>query len=307
MQSEKEQIEQPYSSPIDINTMSQARTQGSYSPPSSSQHNETSKEQLERIRTAGTMPISAELFEKLYLTPENRVHGDLRKTFGNPTPIAVLGFVICLTPLSMDLMGWRGAGGVGAAQVASYYFLGGMCNLIGGLLEFFLGNTFPFVVFTAFSGFWFTLGGTLTPQFNAMGAYSASGNNGVEGGATMAFNASFGFYILGWAFITFIFLICSLRTNLVFVVLFVTLDATFGLLTATYFSLADGQASTANRLLITAGAFALVSSASGWYILLAQLLAALDFPVQLPVGDLSGFIVSATERRKRNARVGENV
>lgn len=42
---------------------------------------------LERIRTAGSVSIPPELFEKLYLSPENRVKGDLRKTFGNPTPM----------------------------------------------------------------------------------------------------------------------------------------------------------------------------------------------------------------------------
>lgn len=42
---------------------------------------------LKRIRTAGSISISPELFEKLYLSPENKVSGDLRKTFGNPTPL----------------------------------------------------------------------------------------------------------------------------------------------------------------------------------------------------------------------------
>jgi uncharacterized protein len=42
---------------------------------------------LQRIRTAGSISISPELFEKIYLSPQNRVKGDLRKTFGNPTPV----------------------------------------------------------------------------------------------------------------------------------------------------------------------------------------------------------------------------
>jgi len=42
---------------------------------------------LNRIRTAGSISISPELFEKLYLSPQNNVKGDLRKTFGNPTPM----------------------------------------------------------------------------------------------------------------------------------------------------------------------------------------------------------------------------
>jgi hypothetical protein len=31
--------------------------------------------------------MSPELFEKIYLTPPNQVAGDLRKRFGNPTPL----------------------------------------------------------------------------------------------------------------------------------------------------------------------------------------------------------------------------
>ena len=48
---------------------------------------ESSGTALNRIRTAGSISISPELFEKLYLSPETRVKGDLRKTFGNPTPM----------------------------------------------------------------------------------------------------------------------------------------------------------------------------------------------------------------------------
>ena len=42
---------------------------------------------LQKIRTAGSVSIPPELFEKLYLSPQNVVKGDLRKTFGNPTPL----------------------------------------------------------------------------------------------------------------------------------------------------------------------------------------------------------------------------
>jgi hypothetical protein len=42
---------------------------------------------LRRIRTAGSISISPELFEKIYLSPQNKVKGELRETFGNPTPM----------------------------------------------------------------------------------------------------------------------------------------------------------------------------------------------------------------------------
>jgi hypothetical protein len=42
---------------------------------------------LNTIRTAGSVSISAELFEKIYLSPKNRVSNNIRSTFGNPTPL----------------------------------------------------------------------------------------------------------------------------------------------------------------------------------------------------------------------------
>lgn len=48
---------------------------------------ETHESVLERVRSAGLLTISPEMFEKLYLNPKTTVKGDLRSTFGNPTPL----------------------------------------------------------------------------------------------------------------------------------------------------------------------------------------------------------------------------
>lgn len=48
---------------------------------------ESRDERLDRVRTAGAISISPELFEQLYLSPKNNVNGQLRRTFGNPTPL----------------------------------------------------------------------------------------------------------------------------------------------------------------------------------------------------------------------------
>ena len=48
---------------------------------------ETHESVLERVRSAGLLTISREMFEKLYLNPKTTVKGDLRSTFGNPTPL----------------------------------------------------------------------------------------------------------------------------------------------------------------------------------------------------------------------------
>ena len=147
---------------------------------------------IENLRRENAIVLTPELFEKLYLNPANNVSGDLRAKFGNPTPLALLGFLLSLSPLSMELMGWRGAGGDGIATIGAYFFIGGFLMSLGGILEFFLGNTFSFVVFCSFGGFWFTLGATLTPAFNAYGAYSSDPTNPSLGLQSAGFHASFG-------------------------------------------------------------------------------------------------------------------
>lgn len=66
-----------------------------------------------------------------------------------------------------------------------------MLMVIGGILEFFLGNTFPCVVFLTFGAFWLSFGGTLNPAFAAVSSYDDAKTN-VSGAATPGFNASFG-------------------------------------------------------------------------------------------------------------------
>lgn len=61
-----------------------------------------------------------------------------------------MGFLIASTPLGMNLMGWRGAGGGGAALVGVFYAFGGLLQIISSIMEWIIGNTFPFVVFGSY-------------------------------------------------------------------------------------------------------------------------------------------------------------
>ncbi|KAB8292522.1 hypothetical protein EYC80_008232 [Monilinia laxa] len=264
----------------------------------------SSDEALKRFKTDGSLSISPELFEKIYLS-QNAVKGDLRKTFGNPTPVALAGFLLALSPLSCDLMGWRGAGGSGAASIGAYFFFGGLLMMVGGVLEFILGNTFPFVVFVSFGAFWLTFASTLQPFYYAYGSYAPTDGIPADGLTTVGFNASFGFFIVFMAVLCLIFFVCSLRTNGVFVVVFLTLFLGFSLLTASYWHKANGIGNTnaaelalADRLQIAAGACLFVTSIAGWWMFFSLMLTALDFPFQIPVCDLSTLIKGASERQK---------
>lgn len=177
--------------------------------------------------------------------------------------------------------------------------------VVGGFLEFILGNTFPFVVFISFGAFWLTLAATLQPFYYAYGLYAPPGATPAEGLQTQGFNASFGFLMVFMGVLCVVYLICSLRTNVVFVVIFFTLVLGFSLLSAAYWhtasSIANNNASQlalAGRVQIAAGACLFVTSMAGWWIFFAIMLAALDFPFQLPVGDLSTMIRGASEKNK---------
>lgn len=251
---------------------------------------------LKRLRTAGSLSISPELFEKIYLSPKNQVSNNIRSTFGNPTPLALGGFLLSLTPLSNVLMGWRGAGGLGAAENGAYYFFGGLLMIIGSILEFILGNTFPFVVFGTFGAFWLTFAATLTPYYNAWGAYATDPSNPATGLTSPTFLASFAYFQVYMGVLCLVYLIVSIRTNIVFFLIFLLLIPAFGCLAGYFFCAAIGEVKLV--LLTAAGALTFVICLLGWYLFLVQLLAAVDFPLNLPVGDLSGFIKGASERMK---------
>lgn len=167
--------------------------------------------------------------------------------------------------------------------------------VLGGFLEFFLGNTFPFVVFVSFGAFWLSFA-TLNSAF--YGVQTAYGATAAEGSATVAYNSGLAFYLLFWGVLCFIYFIISLRTNVVFAIIFITVDMVFILLAAAYWQICNGNTAAAGKIQIAAGAFAFVCSMAGWYLLIVILLDSLDFPLVLPVGDLSNFIKPKSAQKK---------
>lgn len=88
------------------------------------------------------------------------------------------------------------------------------------------------------------------------------------------------------AILCFIYLICSLRTNICFFMIFLTIDIAFALLAAAYWQANNGNLGLSHNLQVAAGAVAFVTCLFGWWIFMAIMLASLDFPFSLP-GKLS--------------------
>jgi len=183
--------------------------------------------------------------------------------------------------------------------------------IIGGFLEFILGNTFPFVVFCSFGAFWLTFAATLQPFYSAYALYAPAGGTAADGLSTVGFTASFGFFLCFMVLLCFIYFICSLRTNVAFVIIFLSLVLGFGCITGAYWNNALGigaselrpayaaaKLATGARCQIASGACFFVTCLAGWWIFFAIMLASLDFPFQIPVGDLSTLIKGASEKKK---------
>ncbi|KAK3186652.1 hypothetical protein K4F52_004693 [Lecanicillium sp. MT-2017a] len=206
---------------------------------------DSAMEPLERLRTSNTVIMSPELFEKLYLGPQNNVKGDLRKTFGNPTPLGLVGYFI-------------------------------------------LGNTFPFIAFTSYGGVFLALAATLHPFYGSAAAYSPTGSF-AEGLTEPGFNASIAYFLISVAVLNVFFIVAAAKINAVFLVIFASAAVGFTLLASAFWSLAEGSLSIGEKLMVGAGASWFVTAVLGWYLLLTQVMAVMEYPINLPVGDLSQF------------------
>lgn len=149
-------------------------------------HNEVQRNQL-----TNTVTLSNEMFENLYLSPKGPIPKPLQKQLANPTPIAIMGFVVGLTPLSCEFMAWRGSGGFGVATTTNSIFFGGVLLTLAGIGEFILGNTFPFIVFMGYGAHFLTYSTTWIPAFNAIGFFNPEAPAGPDQ-ITPTFAASYG-------------------------------------------------------------------------------------------------------------------
>jgi succinate-acetate transporter protein len=122
-----------------------------------------------------------------------------------------------------------------------------------------LGNTYLFALFGAYGGFWLSFAATLTPSLGAYGHYSTaySATNPSAGLDDPTFAASFGFYLLAMAVLSFIFALGALRLNICLMIVEWGLTVCFGLLTATFWHLSEGNASVAGKCLTVSTSFTL--------------------------------------------------
>lgn len=99
------------------------------------------------------------------------------------------------------------------------------------------------------------------------------------------------------------FLICSVRTNVCLFLIFFFLEAALLLLAGTYWLLAEGNDAGAGRVQIAAGACTFAFCVLGWYVELHLMLLSVDFPINVPMYDLSTVVPGASDLvRKKDSK-----
>lgn len=181
-----------------------------------------------------------------------------KKNIANPAPLGLCAFALTTFVLSLINLGTRNIAHPNLV-VALAYGYGGLVQLLAGMWEMAVGNTFGATALSSYGGFWISFGIILTPGFQIASTLEAQ--------SPYPFLNSFGLYLFGWFIFTTVLLLCTLRSTVAFFLLFFTLDMAFLMLGCGYLKNAGGHPHTG--LVRAGGAFGIVAAFLAWYNALA--------------------------------------
>ncbi|KAK5064515.1 hypothetical protein LTR84_000348 [Exophiala bonariae] len=202
----------------------------------------------------GALPAFGGEFQPgLYKGVENR-------KFANPAPLGLSAFALTTFVLSLVNLGTRGLAQNNLVLALAFGY-GGLVQLLAGMWEMAVGNTFGATALSSYGGFWISFAIILTP----------GGFNIEEGilstGGEKALLDSLGFYLMGWFIFTTILLFCTFKSTVAFFFLFFTLDMAFLLLAIGYLQPSGGHPNTG--CIRAGGAFGILAAFAAWYNALA--------------------------------------
>jgi len=217
-----------------------------------------------------------------------------QRKFANPAPLGLSAFALTTFVLSLINVGTAGVTEPNIV-VALAFGYGGLVQLLAGMWEMAVGNTFGATALSSYGGFWLSFAIVLTPGgFQIVQTYEAAGN-GVND-----FNNAFGFFLMGWFIFTFIMLICTLRSTVAFFLLFFFLDLAFLMLGIGYLR-ADSAGALNSSCIKAGGYFGLFAAFMAWYNALAGIADDSNSFFVIPVAHFP-WSVKGRERRSKTER-----
>ncbi|KAJ6007834.1 GPR/FUN34 family protein [Penicillium herquei] len=214
---------------------------------------------LAHVNTAETRlsPFGGEFQPGLYRPVAER-------KLANPAPLGLCGFALTTFVLGCINMQTRGITEPNMV-VGPAFAYGGLIQLLAGMWEMAVGNTFGATALSSYGGFWISLGITFTPGgFNIQKSLIEADPDGSLG----MFYDSLGLFLMGWFIFTFLMLLCTVKSTVVFFSLFLCVDIAFLLLGVGYLQRNDQQEPN-EKVLKAGGLFALLAAFLAWYVAFA--------------------------------------
>ncbi|GAA5997126.1 acetate uptake transporter family protein [Rhodotorula paludigena] len=196
------------------------------------------------------------------------------RKFANPAPLGLCGFALTTFMLSLINVRARDVS-VPNIVVGPALFYGGLAQLLAGMWEFAVGNTFGATAFSSYGAFWLSYAFIVSPWSGIGSSYEGQSPANMEASGVS-------FFLWGWFIFTFIMFLGSLRSS-------IALSAVFFFLTITFMLLAIADLGTGNSDAIrtAGGAFGLVTAFNAWYVAAANLITPDTSYAVLPVGSLA--------------------
>lgn len=179
---------------------------------------------------------------------------------GNSSPMGLFAFATTTLILSFINAGARGVHNSNV-MLGCALFYGGVVQVIAGIWELIIENTFGATVFTTYGGFWLSYAAICLNAFDITGSYTS----------TSELQNALGLYLIAWALVTLLFTMCTLRSTVAMFSLLFMLTLTFVLLAAQNFAAASGSGSAAH-VGSAAGVVGCVTAALAYYNAMAGLL-----------------------------------
>lgn len=182
------------------------------------------------------------------------------RKFANPAPLGLCAFALTTFVLSLINLQTRGVTepNIVACLALGY---GGLVQLLAGMWEMAVGNTFGATALSSYGGFWISYSILMNPQWDLLSAYEKT-EAGVD---PLRVNSALGFYLTGWFIFTTLMTLLTLRSTVMFFSLFFTLDLAFLFLAVGAFAADNGNASASTGLNKAGGVFGLLAAFLAWY------------------------------------------
>lgn len=217
------------------------------------------------------------------------------RKFANPAPLGLSAFALTTFVLSAVNLGARGLT-VPTIVVPLAFGYGGLVQLLAGMWyvscflvspwgcrgesilwnksslnstdlysllcdrEMAVGNTFGATALSSYGGFWIAYALLFTPAWDILdpkaGPYKANPTD---------VNSAVGFFLTGWFIFTTILLLCTLRSTVMFFMLFFTLDLAFLMLACGEYAKNNGNADASAQLAKAGGGFGMLAAFLAWY------------------------------------------